>query len=183
MKDLWLLFITFCRIGAFTFGGGYAMLPMIQKEIVDNRKWAAEEDIINYYAIGQCTPGVIAVNTATFIGYNKKGILGAVFATAGVVMPSIIIIMVIAAFIQNFADIPAVQYAFSGIRVAVVVLILNAIVKLWKAGVKGVKGVVIFLCTIAASLLLKIPTALIIVIIIAMALIIEAFQQRREARK
>ena len=105
MKELADLFLSFCRIGGFTFGGGYAMLPMIQKEIVEQRKWATEEEVMDYFAIGQCTPGVIAVNTATFIGYKRKGILGGIAATAGVVFPSIIIVTIIAAFLNNFAEI------------------------------------------------------------------------------
>ena len=102
MKELWKLFFTFCRMGAFTFGGGYAMLPMIQKEIVEKNKWATEEEVLDYYAIGQCTPGIIAINTATFIGFKRKGIPGSIAATAGMVFPSLVIISTIAMFLQNF---------------------------------------------------------------------------------
>ena len=123
MKELFDLFWTFCKIGALTFGGGYAMLPLIQREIVENKKWSTEKEILDYYAVGQCTPGVIAVNTATFIGYKLKGIIGGIIATLGVVFPSLIIILIIAAFLQNFADLAIVQSAFAGIRVAVVALI------------------------------------------------------------
>lgn len=151
MKELFDLFITFCRIGGLTFGGGYAMLPMLQKEVVENRKWATEQEVLDYYAVGQCTPGVIAVNTATFIGYKTNGVMGAIAATTGVVFPSLIIIMVIAAFIQNFADLAVVQYAFSGIRVAVAVLVVNAIIKLWKAGIKDIIGTIIFIVTFIVS--------------------------------
>ncbi|HLS53535.1 MAG TPA: chromate transporter, partial [Tissierellaceae bacterium] len=94
MQELIQLFIVFFRMGAFTFGGGYAMLPIIQEEIVDKRGWATNEEVIDYYAIGQCTPGIIAVNTATFVGYKRKGIMGGVFATLGLVSPSIIIITI-----------------------------------------------------------------------------------------
>ena len=132
MKELWKYFITFCRIGGLTFGGGYAMLPMLQKEVVEKNHWATEDELMDYFAIGQCTPGIIAVNTATFIGYKNKGILGAVFATLGVVFPSILIVMTIAACLQNFADIVVVQQAFSAIRVVVGVLIINAVFKMWK---------------------------------------------------
>lgn len=151
MKELFDLFSTFCRIGGLTFGGGYAMLPMLQKEVVENRKWATEQEVLDYYAVGQCTPGVIAVNTATFIGYKTNGVMGAIAATTGVVFPSLIIIMVIAAFIQNFADLAVVQYAFSGIRVAVAVLVVNAIIKLWKAGIKDIIGTIIFIVTFIVS--------------------------------
>ena len=98
------LFWTFCRIGGLTFGGGYAMLPMLQKEVVDNRGWATEEELLDYYAVGQCTPGIIAVNTATFIGHKTRGIPGAICATAGVIFPSLIIISIIAGFLQKFAS-------------------------------------------------------------------------------
>ena len=144
MKILLELFFAFFRIGGLTFGGGYAMLPMIQKEIVENKKWASDDEIMNYYAIGQCTPGVIAVNTATFIGYKQKGVLGAIFATLGVITPSIIIITIIAAFISNFTHIEAVQHALAGINIVVSVLVLNAVITLWKKGVKNLFGIIIF---------------------------------------
>ena len=108
MKELFDLFWTFCKIGALTFGGGYAMLPLIQREIVENKKWSTEKEILDYYAVGQCTPGVIAVNTATFIGYKLKGIIGGIVATLGVIFPSIVIILIIATFLQNFADLAIV---------------------------------------------------------------------------
>lgn len=151
MKDLFDLFWTFFRIGGLTFGGGYAMLPIIQKEIVEQRDWATNEDIIDYYAVGQCTPGVIAVNTATFIGYRLKGIKGAIIATLGVVFPSLIIIIAIASFLQNLSSLTIVQHAFSGIRIAVVALIITTIIKLWKSSVKDWLGIIIaisaFMCT------------------------------------
>ncbi|MBP3925823.1 MAG: chromate transporter, partial [Clostridium sp.] len=111
------LFLTFARIGGLTFGGGYAMLPMLQREVVEKRGWATEEELMDYYAIGQCTPGIIAVNTATFVGQSTAGTIGGIIATLGVVFPSLIIITLIAAFLQNFAQLPIVQNAFAGIRV------------------------------------------------------------------
>ncbi len=135
MKTLWGLFLTFARIGMFTFGGGYAMLPMLQREVVENRKWATEDEVLDYFAIGQCTPGVIFVNTATFIGYKQKGVWGAIFATVGSVFPSLVIIVVIAAVLTNFAELVVVQYAFGGIHVVVGVLILNAILGMWKKSI------------------------------------------------
>lgn len=132
MRELLQLFWSFCCIGGLTFGGGYAMLPMIQKEIVDKRGWASEQEVMDYYAVGQCTPGVIAVNTATFVGYKRRGVPGAIVATFGVIFPSMVIITVIAAFIQNFTHLEVVQNAFAGVRVAVVALIVQAIAKLWK---------------------------------------------------
>ena len=135
MKELLDLFLTFARVGGLTFGGGYAMLPMLQKEVVEKRHWATEEEIMDYYALGQCTPGIIAINVATFIGYKNRGVLGAIFSTAGMVFPSLIIITIIAAFLQNFAELPLVKNAFAGIRICVGVLVLNAVKTLWKKGV------------------------------------------------
>ena len=126
------LFLTFSRVGVCTFGGGYAMLPILQREVVDKKSWISEDELADCYAIGQCTPGVIAVNTATFVGYRQKGNSGGMIATLGVVFPSIVIIMVIAAFLQNFADIPAVGHAFSGVRACVCALIASSVLKLRK---------------------------------------------------
>ena len=143
MKIYLELFWAFFQIGALTFGGGYAMLPMIQKEIVEKHHWATDDEIIDYFAIGQLTPGVIAVNTATFVGYKTKGILGGIFATLGVVTPSIMIITIIAAFLKNFMDYEIVQHAFGGIRIAVCVLISIAIMKLAKKNIKNNTGIII----------------------------------------
>ena len=129
MREIINLFLAFAKIGAVTFGGGYAMLPILQRDIVKKHGWATDEELMDYFAIGQCTPGIIAVNTATFIGYKQKGVLGGIFATLGVIFPSIVIISVIAAFITNYADLPVVRYAFNGIRVCVCILILNAVLK------------------------------------------------------
>ena len=164
MKELLELFWAFCRIGGLTFGGGYAMLPMLQAEVVDKYKWATEEELLDYYAVGQATPGIIAVNTATFIGYKNKGIIGALFATAGVVFPSLVIIMIIAGLIKNFSDIQVVQHAFSGVRIVVCVLILNAVIKLWKNSVKGKLGIIIFILSFVEVALLRISPIYIVII-------------------
>lgn len=151
MKTLIQMFLIFAKIGGFTFGGGYAMLPMLQKEVVENKKWATQEELMDYFAIGQCTPGIIAVNTATFIGFKHKGILGAIFATAGVVTPSVVIVGIIAMFISNFQEYEIVQYAFGGIRAAVVALIASSIIKLAKKSVKEIISFVIFLIVTVLS--------------------------------
>lgn len=151
MKELFDLFWTFCKIGALTFGGGYAMLPLIQREIVENKKWSTEKEILDYYAVGQCTPGVIAVNTATFIGYKLRGIIGGIVATLGVIFPSIVIILIIATFLQNFADLAIVESAFAGIRVAVVALIITTVVKLIKSSIKDYLGVIIAIIAFVIS--------------------------------
>lgn len=155
MKELFDLFLTFARIGGLTFGGGYAMLPILQKEVVDSKNWVTEEELMDYYAIGQCTPGVIAVNTATFIGYKRKGIIGAIFATIGVVFPSLVIISIIAAFISNFADLEIVKNAFAGIRVCVCVLILNAVIKLFKSSVIDKPTAALFILILILGILLN----------------------------
>ncbi|MBQ8584936.1 MAG: chromate transporter [Butyricicoccus sp.] len=157
MKELWMLFLTFAQIGGLTFGGGYAMLPMLQREVVERRGWATEEELTDYFAIGQCTPGIIAVNTATFVGYRNRGIPGALCATFGVVAPSLVIITIIAAFLQNFADYPIVQDAFAGIRVCVCVLILRAVEKLWKKSVVDRPALVICLFVFLLSSFLDLP--------------------------
>ena len=127
------------------------MLPLIQREIVENKKWSTEKEILDYYAVGQCTPGVIAVNTATFIGYKLKGIIGGSVATLGVIFPSIVIILIIATFLQNFADLAIVQSAFAGIRVAVVALIITTVVKLIKSSIKDYLGVIIAIIAFVIS--------------------------------
>lgn len=155
MQMLLDLFCTFFRIGLFTFGGGYAMLPLLQRDIVEKKKWATEEELLDYFAVGQCTPGIIAVNTATFVGYKEKKVPGAIFATLGIVAPSLVIITIIAALLSNFADVPAVQNAFAGIRVAVCVLILNSVVKLLKKSVVDGLTLGIYIVVFIGSVLLS----------------------------
>ena len=163
MKQLFQLFITFAKIGGMTFGGGYAMLPFLQREIVEKNKWATEEEIMDYFAIGQCTPGVIAVNTATFIGYKLAGVLGGIFATLGVIFPSLVIISIIAAFIRNFADIEAVQHAMNGTPICVCALILDATIKLAKKSFADAYCITIFAITIAVSLFTGISAVFIVI--------------------
>lgn len=129
------LFLTFAKVGVMTFGGGYAMLPILQRELVEDKKWATETELADYYAVGQCTPGIIAVNTATFVGRSQAGIAGGVVATLGLVFPSLVIIMVIAAFLQNFMHLEFVIHAFNGVRAGVVALILSSVIKLFKNAV------------------------------------------------
>ena len=178
MNKLLDLFLTFARIGGLTFGGGYAMLPILQKEVVEKRGWATEEELMDYYAIGQCTPGIIAVNTATFVGQRTGGVIGGIVATLGVVFPSLIIISVIAAFIQNFADLAIVQNAFAGIRVCVCVLIFNAVLKLWKKSVVDKITLVIFLAVMLGSIL----TDLSPILFFLMAGVAGIFLSKKEAQ-
>ena len=138
------LFWTFAKIGVCTFGGGYAMLPILQRELVEKRDWTTEAELSDYFAIGQCTPGIIAVNTATFVGHKLKGPVGGVVATLGLVFPCLVIIMLIAAFLQNFAELPVVIHAFNGVRACVCALILSSVLKLRKSTVVDVPTVIIF---------------------------------------
>ncbi len=154
---LWDLFIIFARIGGFTFGGGYAMLPMLKRELVENRKWVSEKELLDYYAVGQCTPGIIAVNTATFVGYKMRNVIGAIAATAGMIAPSLVIIMSIALVLQGFSENQYVIHALNGIKIAVGALILNAVVGLFKKSVgtskKTFKGIFAFLIFSAVFIL------------------------------
>ena len=136
MKEIFKLFMAFFRIGLFTFGGGYAMLPLIEREVVEKHAWSTNEEILDLYSMSQCTPGVIAVNTATFVGKKTAGVTGAIFATLGVLTPSLIIITIIATVLSNFADLEIVQHAFSGVRAAVAALIFSSCIKLYKSAVK-----------------------------------------------
>lgn len=158
------LFLTFAKVGACTFGGGYAMLPILQREVVEKKGWATDEELTDYYAIGQCTPGIIAVNTATFVGHKLLGPLGGVVTTLGVVFPSVVIIGVIAAFLQNFSDNEYVIHAFNGIRACVCVLILNAVLKLRKSSVIDTFTAVIFCATFLISAIFGLSPALIVLV-------------------
>ena len=146
------LFLTFAKVGVCTFGGGYAMLPILQREIVEKKGWATDEELTDYFAIGQCTPGIIAVNTATFIGHKYKGISGGILATFGLVFPSLVIITLIAACLTNFADIPVVKHALAGVNACVVALIASSVVKLGKTTLKSPVAWDIFLVVLALSI-------------------------------
>lgn len=163
MKELLSLFWVFARMGAVTFGGGYAMLPIIQREVVEKRGWASEEEIMDYYAIGQCTSGIIAVNTSTFIGYKRKGVMGGIAATLGFVFPSLVIITVIAAFLRNFSHIAFVRHAFNGIRACVCALILDAVLKLGKKSVVDLKCLAICAAVLLLSMFTPVSPAVLVV--------------------
>ena len=155
MNEYLELFLTFAKMGVMTFGGGMAMLPILQREVVEDRHWVTEEELMDYYAIGQCTPGIIAVNTATFVGQKRKGALGGIVATLGMVFPSLVIISILAGLITNFSSVTWVQDAFAGIQVCVCVLIFNAVVKLLKKSVIDKRTSVIFLLVMIGSTLLN----------------------------
>lgn len=181
MKELLQLYAIFFKMGAFTFGGGYAMLPIIQEEIVEKRAWATDDEILDYYAIGQSTPGIIAVNTATFIGYNQKGILGGIVATLGIVSPSIIIITIIATFFKNFQNYLLVQHALSAVRVVVAALILNTVIKMYKDSVSGNISNILFVLSFLILALLNINPIVVIVVSAIVGIIQITCLQKKEA--
>lgn len=158
MKELIKLFLTFAKMGAVNFGGGYAMLPLLQKEIVDKHNWATMEEIQDYFAIGQCTPGVIAVNVSTFIGYKQKGIIGGIVSTLGFVFFPIVIILCISSILVQFSEYQVVQDAFAAIRVCVVVLILSAAIKLIRKSIVDYYTLILFIIILALSIFTSISS-------------------------
>lgn len=162
--DYFDLYITFFRIGILTFGGGLTMLPLLKYELVESKKWITEEKLLNCYAIGQCTPGIIAVNTATYVGYLKKGVFGGIIATLGMVSPSVLIITIVATFLQNFMEYAIIQHALMGIRGAVCALMLNTVVSLAKKSLTSYINVVICAVALVLALFTEIPTILLIIL-------------------
>ena len=182
MKQLWELYSLFAKIGAMMFGGGYAMLPLLQREVVEKHQLATEDEILTYFAVGQCTPGIIAVNTATFVGYKNCGVRGGIAATAGILTPSVIIISIIARVLREFSSIAWVGHAFTGIRIAVVALILQAIVKFYKSGVKDGLGALIFLCAFALSAFWSLSPVIIVIGAMIIGLISGHMREKREGQ-
>lgn len=164
MKLLLDLFLSFAKVGLFTFGGGLAMLPMLKAEVVEKKGWATEDELLDYYAVGQCTPGIIAVNTATFIGFNKKGIAGGIVATFGVVFPSVVIILLIASILAGFIDVPLVASALTGIRAVVCALMANTVIALAKKSLVDWFCAGIFIGTFVLSFVLAVPSVAIVVV-------------------
>lgn len=184
MKDLIELYVAFLRIGAVNFGGGYAMLPLLERDLNEKRHWTTTEELMDYFAIGQCTPGVIALNVSTFIGYKRKKIPGAFAATTGFLTIPIMIILVISAFLTNFADLPVVKNAFAGIRVCVCVLIFQAVLRLWKKSVPDnialILYLVIFAVTVFSGLLpVKVPAAVLVITAGIFGVIWQTARERR----
>ena len=187
MNELLELYWTFVKIGCVTFGGGYAMLPILERELVDKRHWTTMDDLRDYFSIGQCTPGIIALNVSTFIGEKRGGVKGALAATVGFLTGPIVIILIIAMFLTNFAELPLVQHAFAGIRVCVCVLILQAVLRLWKKSVVdpftlGLYLVVFALNALSGSMPVKIPAA-VLVILSGAAGVLAAKRKNRAAGK
>ena len=163
LKKLFVLFLTFAKIGSITFGGGLTMLPLLTREIVEKRKWSTEQELLDYYAVGQCTPGIIAVNTATFIGYYQAGVLGGIFATLGMVTPSVIIITVVASVLQNFMDYPIVASALSGINAVVCALLAHTVITLAKKSLVNVISVILFIIGLIACFVFDVTPILLVI--------------------
>ena len=168
-SDLLELYRTFVKLGSVTFGGGYAMLPILERELVDKRHWTTLEELRDYFSIGQCTPGIIALNVSTFIGEKRGGVAGALAASLGFLTAPVTLILIIAAFLQNFADYPVVQHAFAGVRVCVCVLILQAVLRLWKGSVVDGFTMALYILVFALNafgglLPVKLPAAVLVLL-------------------
>ena len=184
MKEYLQILWAFIKVGALTFGGGYAMLPILQRDIVEHNKWATDEEVMDYYAMAQCLPGIIMVNTSVFIGRHRKGTLGGVVAGLASALPSLVIITVIATFLTAFADYPIVQNAFAGIRACVVVLIANAVIKLWKSAMVDWKSIVIvFLPVFALSAFTGVSPILLVVAAALAGIIITVVSDKKGGEK
>lgn len=181
MVSLWKIYTIFFKMGLFTFGGGYAMLPILKHEVVEKNKWATEEELLNYYSIGQCTPGIIAVNAASFLGYKLRGLWGLISATMGVISPSTIIILLVAALLERYMDNPYLQWAFSGIRISVVALIVDTVWKMWRNGVKNIRDYLIFFGM--GLLLVFCHLSAVMIVILAAACALLPFPQLKKGEK
>ena len=178
------LYLTFVKLGCVTFGGGYAMLPLLERELADQRGWTTLDELQDYFSIGQCTPGIIAMNVSTFIGRKRAGVPGALAATIGFLTGPVAIILVIAAFLKNFADIAVIQHAFAGIRVCVCVLILQAVLRLWKKSVIDAFSLLLYLAVFVLNafsgiLPVKLPAAVLVILAGAAGLTASLIKTRR----
>lgn len=165
MKELFELYCAFFRIGGLTFGGGLTMLPMLKHELVEKKHWVEEEDLLDYYAVGQCTPGIIAVNVATFVGYKRRGVIGGIFSTLGMVSPSLIIVSILAMFLEQFMSNQIVAHAVGGIKIVVCALMLNTVVTMAKKTVKG--KLTAFAAVLAFILAMFTPVPRVLLVVIA----------------
>ena len=162
------IFLTFFKIGAINFGGGYAMLPLLEEELVNRKKWATKEQLLDYFAIGQCTPGVIAINVSTFIGYQKKGICGALCSTLGFITIPFVLIVGIAGILTQYSHLAIIQHALAGVRVCVFVLIIQTMQRLWKNSIVnrqtlGIYLAILSLCVLSFFLPFSIPNGIFVI--------------------
>ncbi len=183
IKELWNIFFVFFKMGAVTFGGGYAMLPILRKEIVEKRRWMDEEKIMDFYAISQGLPGIIAINVSVFIGYTRKKTIGAIAGALGMVTPSILIITTIAMFLANFQDNVYVRHALAGVSVCVCALILDSVIAMWKKGVKDKFGIVLFIVMLLCMLVTPISPIFLVPIAAILGIIYRAISRRKGGAK
>ncbi|HPB42621.1 MAG: chromate transporter [Sphaerochaeta sp.] len=178
--SLWDLYFTFFKIGGLTFGGGYAMLPLLQEEVVNKRRWASEEELLDMYAIGQVTPGIIAVNTATMVGYRKRGILGGIIATLGEISPSILIITTLATILLRYKDAVYLQQAFVGIRIAVCATVTVSIIKLMKKSLVDLPTVLFYLLVVASTLMFSLSPIIVVIVAILFGIVVQNIKCKKE---
>jgi chromate transporter len=162
MKDLFEIFFVFIKMGVLTFGGGYAMIPVVEKELINKKGWVVMDEVMDYYTIAQITPGIIAVNLSTFVGYKRKGPLGGLLATMGFVLPGVVFVLLVAVFLSSFADLPVVKSAFTGIRLAVCALIVDTVIKLVKGVFKNKKAMAMYLVAFALSVVWAVSPVLLV---------------------
>ena len=182
-KLLGQLYWAFLRIGGLTFGGGLTMVPMLKYELVEKKDWITEDELLDCYAIGQCTPGIIAVNTATYVGYKKAGIMGGIFSTLGMVTPSLVIITLVAACLEQFMDNIWLQHALMGVRGIVCALMLNTVLNLAKKSLTGLFSYVICIVVFLVALFTGIPTILIVFVTALLGIFLEMFSGKKVAAK
>ncbi len=178
MRELITLFWTFAKIGGLAFGGGYSMLPMLRRECIEAHSWISEEELLDYYAIGQTTPGLIAVNTSILVGYKVKKLSGALFAALGVIFPSVAVILIIAAALSGYMSLPVVEHAFAGIRVFVAALIISAMLRQWRGAIKDKACAVIFAAALIALLFTGVSPAVIVLFAAAAGVAITYVKKR-----
>ncbi|MCI5606362.1 MAG: chromate transporter [Spirochaetia bacterium] len=183
MKSLGQLFWSFFKIGALTFGGGLTMLPMLERELVDKRNWVTEEELLDCYAIGQCTPGIIAVNTATFVGYKREKVAGGIIATLGMVCPSILIITVVALFLRNFMDNVWFGHAIMGIRGVVCALLVNTVINLGKKSLKSIFAWIVCAVVFVLAFFTKLPTVIIVILAAVSGIVMMLIKTKKDKSK
>lgn len=182
LKEFLELYLAFVKIGAFTFGGGLAMMPIMQRELIEKRGWLTEEELIDYFAIGQSTPGIIAVNVSTFVGYKRLGVLGGIIGTIGVVTPSWVIIMLLAGAISSVDKYPLAQKALKGINVAVAALLTSVIVKFSKKTIKNIWNALFMLLAFSLIYFLKVQSVWIIIAALVIGCLLALYRQKKKAR-
>ena len=181
IKNLFNLYFSFAKIGTFTIGGGLAMMPMMQSELIEKRKWITDEELIDYYAVGQSTPGIVAVNVATFVGYKQMGIIGGIFATLGMVTPSLVIIMILASLINSINDFPIIQKALKGINVAVAALLTSTIINFMKKTIKKFTNAIFMMISFLLVFVFKLPSFWIILFALLIGVVLTYKEKKKLA--